>query len=232
MPTKVDYLDEDPDLRGQAWFCVSFLSPEGIMNCNIRGLKVRGVYATRKEADERAKEISKFDSNFHVFVGQVGKWLPWDPDPESATDQVYREEKLQELMKNYKENMEKASEQHDKRHEDLVKRTKAEARDARKNAIKERLRAKLKKKDLARKMKDKVSEVYNESSVDNEKTKELTEKEQRLEDMKTLSSKEANRLKKAKETLNEKSKNVKEIDNKLNRINELYSKLKKKSASK
>ena len=34
---KIDYLDEDPPMESQKWICVSFLSPEGIKNCNIRG---------------------------------------------------------------------------------------------------------------------------------------------------------------------------------------------------
>ena len=29
----------------------------------------------------RAKMLRKMDPNHNVFVGQVGFWLPWDPDP-------------------------------------------------------------------------------------------------------------------------------------------------------
>lgn len=232
MPTEVDYLDEDPEIKNQLWFCVSFLSPEGIMNCNIRGLKVRGVYATKEEADARAKKIGSFDKNFHVFVGQVGKWLPWDPDPESATDQVYREEKLQELMKNYKENMGKAEEQHNERRADLVERTKSDARAARKKAIKDRLRAKLKKKALEKKMKNEVSSAYasNVGSGKKGEKKELDEKEKKLETMKDLNDKEFKRLEQTKKTLTEKDKSMKAIDDRLSKINALYDKLKKKQS--
>ena len=87
---------------------MSFLSPEGIRNCKVRGLKIRGVYATREEADERAKKLQTVDPDFHVFVGDIGKWLPWDPDPNSISDQVYKEDELNKLMKNYKDNREKA----------------------------------------------------------------------------------------------------------------------------
>ena len=39
---------------------------------SIRGVKVRGVFDTREAAAARAKKLSTLDSNFHVFVGQVG----------------------------------------------------------------------------------------------------------------------------------------------------------------
>lgn len=103
---KIDYLTEDKPIPGQTYVCMSFLSPEGIRNCKVRGLKIRGVYGTREAADAQAKQLQSEDPDFHVFVGEVGKWLPWDPDPSSVTDQEYREEELQKLMQAYKKNQE------------------------------------------------------------------------------------------------------------------------------
>lgn len=70
----------------------------------IRGLKVRGVYDTIQEAQSRAKTLQKNDPSFHVYVGAVGYWLPWDPTADAVTDQVYQEEALNQLMSQYKEN--------------------------------------------------------------------------------------------------------------------------------
>jgi hypothetical protein len=67
----VDHLNEDEPLTGQKWVCISFLSPEGIKNCSVRGLKIRGVYDLREDADKRAKELQETDPDFHVFVGEV-----------------------------------------------------------------------------------------------------------------------------------------------------------------
>ena len=121
METKyIDYLDEDEPIRGQLWACVSFLSPEGIKNCSMRGLKIRGVYATREEADRQAKVLQDVDPDFHVFVGEVGKWLPWDPDVNSVQDQVYAEEKLNDLMKAYKDNQHKAKKIQEQRKRDMI----------------------------------------------------------------------------------------------------------------
>lgn len=105
----IDYLDEDPTISGQEWICVSFLSPEGIKKCDSKfkgGFKFRGAFRTQEEAETHAKEIQdKLDHDFHVFVGEGFKWLPFAPDPESIEKQEYAEEELNKLMKSTKENL-------------------------------------------------------------------------------------------------------------------------------
>lgn len=70
----------------------------------MRGVKVRGVYSTPKEAEARGKKLQQKDKYFNIFIGEVGKWLPWDPEPHQVQDQEYAEEELNTLMKKYKEN--------------------------------------------------------------------------------------------------------------------------------
>ena len=70
----------------------------------VQGLKVRGVYDTYNEAVGRAKTLQKLDPSFNVYVGQVGFWLPWDPEPHDVADQEYADDHLNTLMKKYKEN--------------------------------------------------------------------------------------------------------------------------------
>jgi hypothetical protein len=72
----------------------------------VRGLKIRGAYSTREEAESRAKKLQKMDADHNIFVGQIGKWLPWDPSPNAIQDQEYAEDQLNTLMKKYKENEE------------------------------------------------------------------------------------------------------------------------------
>lgn len=71
---------------------------------SIRGLKIRGVYESKREAEVRAKVLQRRDPNFHVFVGQVGYWLPWDPNPDNIAEQEYANDQLNTLMKKYQEN--------------------------------------------------------------------------------------------------------------------------------
>jgi hypothetical protein len=70
---------------------------------SIRTIKVRGVYDTSREAQVRAKVLQRIDPSFDVFVGQVGYWLPWDPETTKMNSEYVNDE-LNTLMKNYKEN--------------------------------------------------------------------------------------------------------------------------------
>ena len=71
---------------------------------SMRGIKVRGVFDTRQEAEARAKKLSITDSSFHVFIGQVGYWLPWDPNADKVTDEVFQNTQLNDMMEKYQEN--------------------------------------------------------------------------------------------------------------------------------
>ena len=71
---------------------------------SIRGLKVRGVTGTHGEAVAMAKKLQRNDTIHNIFLGEVGKWLPWDPKPHQVQDQEYAEDQLNTLMKRYKDN--------------------------------------------------------------------------------------------------------------------------------
>lgn len=71
---------------------------------SIRGLKVRGVFESIKEAQVRAQAIKKFDKYFDVYIAEVGCWCPWSPNPNDVAEQEYPETQLNTLMKKYKEN--------------------------------------------------------------------------------------------------------------------------------
>ena len=72
---------------------------------SVRGLKIRGTYDNYREAKNRSDQIAKFDKNHHVYIGQVGYWLPWDPDPHELPEQEYQEKELNTLMSKYRENL-------------------------------------------------------------------------------------------------------------------------------
>jgi hypothetical protein len=152
---QIDYLEVDEQIPGQNFACMSFLSPDSLIqdksafNCakflqsyckdqklkfddvydkykdfiykyedqlqrdfdeknefqtSLRGIKVRGVFDTRAAADDHAKKLSTRDSSFHVFIGQVGYWLPWDPNADKVTNEVFQNNQLNEMMEKYQEN--------------------------------------------------------------------------------------------------------------------------------
>jgi hypothetical protein len=71
---------------------------------SVRGLKVRGVYGNPKEAELKAKKLQGKDKYHNIFIGDLGKWLPWDPQPHEIADQEYAQDELNTLMRKYKEN--------------------------------------------------------------------------------------------------------------------------------
>lgn len=73
----------------------------------IRGIKVRGVFDTLREAEIRAQVLKKIDDKFHVYVAQVGCWCPWSPNPDDISNQEYAETHLNTMVRQYKENQEK-----------------------------------------------------------------------------------------------------------------------------
>lgn len=118
FPTE-DYLDEDKPLRHsvkkQNWCVISMLTPKSFPESKrqqykdqkVLGIKFRGVYEEYAEAAARAEQLQKIDKYHHVFVGEVGKWLPFDVDTDNmgAEDQVYREKSLNKYMKSYKDTL-------------------------------------------------------------------------------------------------------------------------------
>jgi tRNA(His) 5'-end guanylyltransferase len=65
---------------------------------STRGLKVRGVYPTQEEAELRCKMLREIDPNHNILVGQVGIWMPWDPEAYKTGRVEYLEEELNQLM--------------------------------------------------------------------------------------------------------------------------------------
>jgi hypothetical protein len=122
--TEIDTLIEDEQIQNQKFVCLSFLSPE---NCEskstVRGLKIRGSYATYEEACERAKFLRSKDIYHDVYVGEVGKWLPWD-SKEKVEEEDYAEKELNSLMKAHKEQIELGKKEMDKRRQEAINSSK------------------------------------------------------------------------------------------------------------
>jgi hypothetical protein len=92
----------------------------------MRGIKIRGVYDSNKEASIRAQVLRRKDPSFNVFVGQVGYWLPWDPECESVPEQEYQEGQLNELVKKYKENLDNKDNLYDQIKNERIEKAKKE----------------------------------------------------------------------------------------------------------
>lgn len=101
-------------------------SKENDFQTTMRGLKIRGVYDTQREAEVRAKVLHRKDKNFSVFVGQVGFWLPWQPASDKIKNQEYAENELNTLVKKYKENQQQKEEHFEENKLNAIKKAEEE----------------------------------------------------------------------------------------------------------
>jgi hypothetical protein len=90
---------------------------------SVHGLKARGHFPTEDEAKEHAKKARDRDPNHSTFVGPVGIWMAWDPDPYKTKAVEFMEEELNQLHKEKIKNEELARQEFDKR----VRETKRKA---------------------------------------------------------------------------------------------------------
>ena len=82
---------------------------------SIRGLKVRGVYSSQEEAQNKCVSLRKQDPNHDIFVGPVGIWIPWDPEAYKTGNVQILEEELNQLHQEKIKNETFAKQEFDKR---------------------------------------------------------------------------------------------------------------------
>ena len=204
---KIDFLEVDDQIPGQNYVCMSFLSPDSLIqerqafNCakfmqsyckdlklnfdevynkykdftykheeklqrdfdeqndfqtSLRGIKVRGVFDTRQAADAHAKKLSTRDSSFHVFIGQVGYWLPWDPNADKVADEVFQNSQLNDMMEKYQENNINRDMFYEEQKRDKIKAAQEEVRKAKEEVRKAKEEERKAKEEEAT---DKLGEV-------------------------------------------------------------------------
>lgn len=180
-----DYLDEDVNLKGQNYVCISFLVPDKDSDKTITGIKIRGTFPEYKEACEYAKKLQSEDKYFDVFVGEMGKWLPFNPKPDSeqVRDYEYETKELNEIMKGYKKNQEKAKLFHEQRKTFEMKKN-----------VQENLERQIKNKE-------ELTEKLNNENLDEEQKSLLEFNLQKIED-------DLKEMNKRKEQLEEQNRNV------------------------
>jgi len=124
-----DYLTEDTMLpEGQNFVCISFVTDQS-KKTTLTGTKIRGVFKDLESASAHAKKIQQIDPAHNVFVGEMGKWLAFDPDTTSkaAGNAEYANDQLNEIMKGHEDNQEKTKIFYEKRKYESLKENIQEA---------------------------------------------------------------------------------------------------------
>lgn len=106
---------------GQRFALISFIGPTAQQKADKWGMKIRGVFNTKDEANEHVKELMKSDPSFDVYMVDMYKWLLIPPDREQIKDVHYQEEYLEKMVQGYMENQKQAREYFELRKEAVMK---------------------------------------------------------------------------------------------------------------
>ncbi len=85
-------------------------------------IKFRGAFSSLEECQSKIKKLQNVDSYFHMYVIEVGKWgalLTQDELNDTEISQEFRDEALQDMMKAYKQERDKATDSFEKRKSEM-----------------------------------------------------------------------------------------------------------------
>lgn len=104
-----NFLDKNEDKLAEQF------QRENAFQTSILGFKARGNFATEEEASDFAKKTRDRDPNHSVFVGPIGVWMPWDPNPYKTEKVEFMEEQLNQLHREKMKNEQLAKDEFDRR---------------------------------------------------------------------------------------------------------------------
>jgi hypothetical protein len=212
--SKTDYLTELPHLSQTKWYTVNFFSKthvkESVENNNdyknedekekyefqkdMLSFRICTGRATYEEAVEDCKRIKELDPHHHVFVAEGAKWCPFiltEDDSNKYVSQVeYDNNQLNEMMKKYTENQEKANIFHEYRKNQLVMKGISENIDSRlenKNETISLLKNSSSKEERTM-LKERLVIIEDQLEKMEEKKKEILEKEKQLSEILKLNN--------------------------------------------
>jgi hypothetical protein len=116
----IDHLEVDPIvIPGQNYALISIVSEESNQQHKKCGVKIRGVFGTKVDAEAYAKKLQRLDKTFDVFLVEMYKWLLIPPDIEHIEDQTFQDDKLNTIIGEHKEEQIRAHEVFESRKHEL-----------------------------------------------------------------------------------------------------------------
>lgn len=89
---------------------------------SVRGVKIRGVFSTQEESESHCKKLRERDPAHDIYVGQVGVWMPFEPDAYRTGRVEFLEPELNRLHQEKTVNAAKAKEAFDQRVKDAKRK--------------------------------------------------------------------------------------------------------------
>jgi hypothetical protein len=117
----IDYLTEDPPIPSQKYALISIVGPNMRQKCDVWGLKIRGVADSLESAKSLTKRIMKLDKDYDIYTVDIGKFFPLAVEPYDVANVEYENQQLNDMIKSYLENKEKANEHWHNRKQEMMK---------------------------------------------------------------------------------------------------------------
>lgn len=122
MTKKIDNLHCDKVIDSQRYVLFSFISPKKVKGITDSFFIFRGAFSTIEEAKKHAAHLQQINNDFDIFIGEGFKWMPFDQDLEQTEEFVYKDEKLNEVMGEYKKQMDEKNKEEVERQEEMKKK--------------------------------------------------------------------------------------------------------------
>lgn len=123
----VDYLDEDPVITKQQYAIMSYVLPKDPSDSPM--VKFRGAFSSVEECKNKIQRLQSIDTYFNMYIIEVGKWgalLTNEALENEDLTQEYKDEKMNDMMKAYKQERDKAADEFEKRKREMVNKAKEE----------------------------------------------------------------------------------------------------------
>jgi hypothetical protein len=88
---------------------------ENDFQTSVRGIKVRGSFSTQEEAERNCKKLRERDPSHDIYLGQVGIWMPFEPNAYKTGKVEFLEPELNRLHEEKIKNEAKAKQEFDER---------------------------------------------------------------------------------------------------------------------
>lgn len=119
MSTKeLKTLPNDEVIESQKYTIFSFITPKN--GLKESAFMFRGAFPTIEKAKEYAKHLQEVNGDFNIFIGEGFKWTYFNDDLDKCTDINYKEERLNEIMKEYDEQMKKKDKLEKERQKEMI----------------------------------------------------------------------------------------------------------------
>lgn len=122
---KIDYLDEN-DPVALKYGCLTIYSPKQIGGLKTLLFKVRGLFQTQNELNKRIKKLQNLYPNDRIYQFEIGKWYVISEKDNIESTNLLKQ--LNYTMKCYLENLEKETDEFEKRKETLKEKTEQESK--------------------------------------------------------------------------------------------------------